>query len=30
MGMCFSHSLSKGEACRMESEKATDLVSTAL
>lgn len=30
MGMCFSHSLSKGEACRMESEKTTDLASTAL
>lgn len=30
MGMYFSHSVSKGEACRMESEKTTDLVSTAL
>lgn len=30
MGVGFSHPLSKGEASRMESEKATDLVSTAL
>lgn len=30
MGAGFSHPLLKGEACRMESEKATDLVSTAL
>lgn len=29
MGMCFSHSLSKEKASRMENEKTTDLVSTA-
>lgn len=30
MGAGFSHPLSKWEACRIKSEKATDLVSTAL
>jgi len=29
-GAGFSHLVSKGEACRMESEKATHLFSTAL